>query len=113
MSIFTLKGIYNAIFKQNDFREKLVEYAFAAQLGKNNIYFNFVMNITKGCDCEGKQMKPIMPDIGIFISTDPVAIDTACYDIVKKNGKAFRGHEQLLYAEKIGLGTMKYELIEI
>jgi hypothetical protein len=113
ISIFSLKGIYRMLFQKNTFREKLVEYAYAAQKGKKNIYFNFAMNITKGCDCESNKMKPLMEDFGIFISTDPVAIDSACYDMAKENGKAFKGYKQLLYAEKIGLGSVKYDLIEI
>ena len=54
-----------------------------------------------------------MDDIGIFISTDPVAIDKACYDIVEERGKKFRGFKQFEYAEKICLGSTKYELIEV
>ena len=90
-----------------------MEYAFAAQKGKRNIYINYVMNITSGCDCVGKKMKPLMDDIGIFASTDPVALDKACWDIVKERGKKFKGAHQLDYAEKIGLGTTKYTLKEI
>jgi len=63
------------------------------------------------CDYEGRKLKIIMDDIGICISTDPVAIDKACYDLVAKNDKKFRGHKQLIYAEKIGLGSTKYDLI--
>ncbi len=113
ISILSLKGIFRALFQGNTFREKLVEYAYAAQKGKHNIYLNFGMNVTKGCDCIGKPMKLIMDDFGIFVSTDPVAIDKVCYDIVKEKGKAFKGKEQFEYAEEIGLGSQKYELIEI
>jgi len=113
ITIFTLKGIYNAIFKRTDFLEKLVEYAYAAHFGRKNIYINFAMNITKSCDCIGKPMKPIIDDFGIFISTDPVAIDKACYDISKEKGKKFKGEFQFGYAESIGLGSVDYELIEI
>jgi uncharacterized Fe-S center protein len=74
---------------------------------------NFAMNITRGCDCEAKRMKPIMDDFGIFISTDPVAIDKACYDMAKERGKKFRGYKVFAYAESIGLGTTDYNLIEI
>jgi uncharacterized protein len=112
VSRMSLKGIYNALNLRR-FRERLVEYAYAAQMGKSNIYFNFAMNITKGCDCEPKKMDTIMDDFGIFVSKDPVAIDQACYDLVKKRGKAFRGKEQLLYAEKIGLGSRRYELVQV
>lgn len=113
ISIFSLKGIWKMFFGGNEFKEKLVEYALAAQLNKDNIYFNFVMNITAQCDCVGRAMKPLMDDIGIFISTDPVAIDRACYDMIKENGKTFKGVEQFEYAEKIGLGTNNYNLIEL
>jgi hypothetical protein len=97
------------------FREKMVEYALAAQLGKKNLYINFALNITKDCDCEGKAMKTVAPDIGIFASTDPLALDKACWDLLnKKEGKKVFGGEDIFeYAEKIGLGNAKYELIEI
>lgn len=113
VSIITLKGLYKAVLQPNIFKEKLMEYAYAAQKDKRNIYLNFAMNITKGCDCEPKKMKPIMDDIGIYVSVDPVAIDKACYDAVKERGKTFKGIEQLLYAEKIGLGSTHYNLIEV
>lgn len=98
------------------FNERLAEYAYAAAKGKNNIYINFAFNITKNCDCDGHPMKPIAKDIGIFASTDPVAIDAACLDILDKNeGKTVfkKGRNTLEYAASIGLGTRKYELIEL
>jgi hypothetical protein len=67
------------------------------------------MNITRGCDCDPKTMKPIIEDIGILASTDPVAIDQACHNMVKKSGKRLRGHCILKSAEEIGMGTRKYE----
>lgn len=112
ISIITCKGVINALFGGNTFREKIVEYAYAAQKDKKNIYLNFAMNITNGCDCEPRKMKPAVKDLGIFASTDPVAIDRACYDLVKENGKKFKGFDQFSYAEKIGLGSQNYELIE-
>ena len=96
-----------------DFREKLAEYAYASDKDKKNIYINFVTNITAGCDCEPRRMKPLMDDLGIFISTDPVAVDKACYDAVKDKGKKFRGGETFPYAEKIGLGSTDYSLKKI
>jgi len=96
------------------FPERLAEYAFAAQKDKHNIYISFALDITKGCDCMGEVMKPIHSDLGIFISSDPVAIDKACLDVLKKvDGKTFHDKNTLVYAEKIGLGSTKYELIEI
>jgi uncharacterized Fe-S center protein len=113
ITIFSLKGVLNAFsgIVKGDFLEKLAEYALAAHK-KNNIYINFLMNITKGCDCEGHSMKPVVDDIGILISTDPVAIDKACYDLVKEKGKNFRGEKIFKYAQKIGLGSIDYNLIE-
>lgn len=61
-------------------------------------------------------MKPIVDDVGIFASTDPVAIDKACLDILDRDNKKTvfrRGRYTLDYAEKIGLGSKEYELVEI
>lgn len=113
ISIFSPKGILNALTQGKKFREKLVEYAYAAQMGKKNIYFNFAMNITRGCDCEPRKMKPLMDDFGIFVSTDPVAIDKVCLDMARERGKDFKGGEQLRYAEKVGLGSQQYTLIQV
>lgn len=98
------------------FYERLAEYALAAAQGKGNIYVTFAFNITRNCDCEGHPMKPIAKDIGVFASTDPVAIDQACLDVLdQREGKKMlkRGRYVLEYAEKIGLGSRKYELIEV
>ncbi len=104
----------------NEFHEKLAEYALAATLDENGnkkelMFVNFVFNITKNCDCHGNEMKPIAKDIGIFASTDPVALDKACLDMLseKEGKKIFSGDHTLEYAEQIGLGTTKYELIKI
>lgn len=113
ISVFSLKSILKFLGIGNAFIEKLVEGAYAAQKGKKNIYMNYAMNITAGCDCEPRKMKPIMGDFGIFISTDPVAIDKACYDIAKEKGKTFRGFKAFAYAENIGLGSTNYTLHEL
>ncbi|MEI7961610.1 MAG: DUF362 domain-containing protein, partial [archaeon] len=99
----------------NEFNEKLAEYAYAAQKGKKVIYINFAVNITKECDCFGTPQKTIAADIGVLASTDPVALDKVCLDLLrKKEGKKlFNGDKTLEYAEKIGLGNTNYELIEI
>jgi Uncharacterized Fe-S center protein len=99
-----------------NFNERLAEYAYAAAKDKNNIYITYAFNITRHCDCDGHKMKPIAKDIGVFASTDPVALDQACLDLLDKNsGKTVfrRGRYTLEYAEKIGLGNRKYELVEI
>ena len=113
VSVWSLAGLANALFKGKFFREKLVEYAFAGHKNKRNIYINFALNITRGCDCEPHPMRKISKDIGVFCSLDPVAIDRACLDALKANKIKFKGTEQLDYAEKIGMGSNTYELVTI
>jgi len=114
--------------------EKMAETALAAvkMLDKKLIYMNFLLNITPDCDCDGAVDNPIVNDIGLLISDDPVAIDKASYDLVckqlplsnsrieNKKGDIFKcvhpqidSLHQLVYAEKIGLGSMAYQLIEV
>jgi len=102
-------------------QEKLVEYALGALKEKDAFYFNYLNHITSNCDCMGIKEKPLLPDIGILASEDPVAIDQACYDLVikcagdvfKKEHPKVDGTVQLSYAEEVGLGMREYELIEI
>jgi uncharacterized Fe-S center protein len=86
--------------------------------------FNFVISVTRDCDCfDKKDMQKIVDDIGILASTDPVAVDKASIDIVEsKTGKTIaellRKKEldprfQIEHAERLGLGSSDYELIEI
>lgn len=98
------------------FLEKISEYAYGASRDKDNIYITFVHNITEDCDCVGSSMKPISENIGILAGKDPVALDSACLDLVQKSSgkKLFeKGRESLKHAEKIGLGSIDYQLIEI
>jgi uncharacterized Fe-S center protein len=105
-------------------QEKMVEYAAGAIKAVNGKvgYINFLVKITKDCDCLAKDDPRIVKDIGILASSDPVAIDRASVDLVLKNaGKdVFKdGYPetdwsvQLKYAVKSGLGSMDYELIAI
>jgi hypothetical protein len=110
------KGAIENTWGGSHFLEKLSEYAYGAAKDKDIIYITFVHNITKECDCAGTHMKPITDNIGILAGKDPVALDAACLDLVQKNSgkKLFeKGRPSLIHAEKIGLGTMEYELIEI
>jgi hypothetical protein len=119
------------------FQKKVVEHAYGAVQKKKEkvLYLNFLTQISPACDCYGYSDTPIVNDIGILSSEDPVAIDQASVDLV--NGEAgnrssklsknwnpgedkFRAvypevdwSIQLTYAEEIGLGTREYELIRI
>ena len=99
--------------------EKVAEYAYAAMSGRRWWFMNFVTDLTFDCDCMHTDQKPIMPDIGILLGNDPVAVDQASIDLVmQRNGGAdpflkkhgIDGRYMLEYAEKIGLGSRKYAL---
>ncbi|MFA5143450.1 MAG: DUF362 domain-containing protein [Candidatus Omnitrophota bacterium] len=105
-------------------QEKMIEYAAAVLLKKKGkaAFINFATKITKECDCLAKDDPRIIPDIGIFASTDPVSADKACYDAcINAAGKdifqaahpARDGMKQLKYAQALGLGGLDYELIEL
>lgn len=99
-----------------NFREKIAEYAYGADLNKRHIYINFLMNITEECDCMGQHYDPIADHIGVFASMDPVALDTACLDKLQKEhgSKLFeKGRTTLKHAEEIGFGSGAYKIIEI
>lgn len=106
----------NNSWQASNFHEKLAEYAYAAQLNKTNIYVQYAFDITEYCDCNGSHMEPIAKNIGVLLSTDPVAIDRATFDIFKENTECELFDTALItlkYAEEIGLGTNDYELINL
>jgi uncharacterized protein len=72
--------------KMGIFMEKMVEYAYGAVKNKKDKvgYINFLMNVTPDCDCLPWSDRPIVPDIGILASKDPVALDSASYDLVNQ-----------------------------
>ena len=96
---------------------------------------NFLIRITPDCDCFPFSDTPIVPDIGILASRDPVAIDAASFDLVNLQ-QGYReslltmhhhtgedkftgvhantdGFRQIKYAEEIGMGSSAYELISL
>lgn len=120
----------------NDIQEKIVEYAYGVLKDKQDKcgFITFVTNVTPDCDCVAWSDAPIIGDVGILASKDPVALEQACIDLVNrqpglKNSRlGEKVHEtdkfraiypnidwevQLRYAEEIGLGSRQYELISI
>lgn len=100
----------------DNFREKVAEYAYGADLNKKHIYINFLMNITKECDCMGQHYDPIADHIGVLASMDPVALDTACLDMLQKEhgSKLFEnGRTTLKHAEEIGFGDPDYTIVSL
>lgn len=115
---------------------KIAEYALAVVQGRPNFHISLVMDVSPNCDCHSENDLPIVPDVGMFASFDPVALDQACYDAVNKqpvlsgsildesternNPDHFIGAHPdtngvvaLEHGEKIGLGTRSYELITV
>jgi uncharacterized Fe-S center protein len=106
--------------------KSVAEHALGALKGKEGraAFFNFVISITKDCDCFAQaNMRKIVDDIGVLASTDPVAIDKAAIDLVEAQGgktlprlignAKLNWHHQIEHAVRIGLGRMEYELIEL
>jgi len=114
-------GVENPIVQKS-----IAEHALGVLKGKKDriASFNFVMSVTGDCDCfDKKDMTKIVDDIGILASTDPVAVDKASIDIVQKRSgktiaellgkKEMDPRFQIEHAERIGLGTTDYQLIEV
>lgn len=114
--------------KQDEFLARMAEAAWSVSEylnhGKNITYINVMNNLSIDCDCNGHPHRPEIPDIGILGSNDPVALDSACIDLIYANrdngAKSFinrleskKGADILNYAEKIGLGTKGYTITNI
>lgn len=116
--------------------ERIAEYSKAILAGKPAFHVSFVMNVSPNCDCWANNDAPIVADIGVFASTDPVALDQACVDAVNAappvNGTALTdrryggsgekfGHVHpdtdwaatLDHAERLGLGTRRHRLVKV
>ncbi len=118
-------------------QEKMMQHVEGVMKGKEGktVFINFITQVSPNCDCYGHNDAPIVGDIGIMASTDPIAIDQASADMVNAQpgleGTALEtGHEagadkfrgvhptidwtvQLAYGEELGIGQRDYELCEI
>ena len=119
---------------------RMAEYAKAVVSGRPNFHISLVQDISPNCDCHCENDAPILPDIGMFASFDPLALDQACvdacldqqalpgsqlWDNLRKPGFADWGdpftnstpnsewRSCLEHAEKIGLGTREYEIVKM
>jgi uncharacterized Fe-S center protein len=110
---------------QDAWLEALAEmvYGFSSHVGKDHIIYINVMNrLSVDCDCDGNPAEPDIHDIGILASTDPVALDQACVDLIYQaegnesmveRMESLHGIHTLEHAEEIGLGSRTYELVKI
>ncbi|MCP2604797.1 DUF362 domain-containing protein [Candidatus Aminicenantes bacterium AH-873-B07] len=104
-------------------QEKMAEYALGIlQTKKKFGFINFILKTTKDCDCLAKDQSPIIEDIGILASNDPIAVDKASVDLInekagedlfKKIYPQIDWKVQLEYGAKIGVGNLDYELVKI
>ena len=119
------------------FLEKMVEYTMGVLKNKAGkaLFINFITDISPDCDCAPYNDAPIVRDIGIVVSNDPVALDQASVDLVNNeqtlpgtciNPTLGPGEDkfravhpkvdwpiQLDYAQKLGLGSRSYKIIEV
>lgn len=109
---------------QDAFLESMAEAGKSVSdyLGDQIVYINVMNRLSVDCDCDGNPAEPDMHDIGILASTDPVALDQACIDLVysAEDGQSLvnriesrNGLHTLEHAQQIGLGSRNYELVSI
>ncbi|MBP2637240.1 MAG: hypothetical protein H6Q72_3147 [Firmicutes bacterium] len=135
-----VNAIVAAWDESNDIlNRKMAEYSWAVLNGRPHFHISLVIDVAPFCDCHAENDVPIIPDIGMFASFDPVALDMACADAankapvisdsylaeqLQKQGGDKHDHFNsthpetnwrscLEHAEKIGIGTKDYELVEI
>lgn len=116
--------------------KKIAEYSLAVVQGRPNFHISLVVDVSPYCDCHGENDRAIVPNVGMFASFDPVALDVACADAVNAQpvivdsllGESC-GHEDrdhfgkvspntdwkvaIDHGVKLGLGNKEYELIEV
>lgn len=111
---------------QDRFLESMAEATSAVidYMDGKIVYVNVMNNLSVDCDCDGNPAEPDMHDIGILASTDPVALDQACIDLVYAQAdgdgaslveriESRNGLHTLEHAAKIGLGSREYNLVSI
>lgn len=111
---------------QDDFLESMADAAKSVSdymgHGERMAYVNVMNNLSVDCDCDGHAAAPDMHDIGILASTDPVALDQACINLVYsapdsaslvQRIESRNGLHTLEAAEQIGLGSRTYQLVQL
>lgn len=120
---------------EESLNKRIAEYAYAVVKGKPNFHINIAVDISPNCDCHSENDAAIVPNVGMFASFDPVAVDMAAADAVNAmpaNQRSVLGemecscHDhftnahpntdwrvQITHGEHIGLGSGEYELIRI
>ena len=126
--IHTVKGSDDQwSISEEEFMERMTESTKATidHFGKKVTYVNVMRNMSVSCDCEGLEAEPVVtPDVGILSSTDILAIDQACVDIIYamtaeehhdmvERIESRHGLRQLSYMKELGMGHDRYVLIDL
>ena len=102
---------------KEEFMERMTESTKAVvdYFGKHITYVNVMRNMSVSCDCEGIAAEPVVtPNVGILSSTDILALDQACVDLVyAMTEEEHRGLRQLSYMKELGMGNDRYILIDL
>ena len=119
-------AIWDNLPEQDAFLESMADAASAVHnhFKGNIVYINVMKNMSVDCDCCAVAEDPCMKDMGILASTDPIAIDAACIDLVKNSNDPGKEHflervnsrhgtHTIDAAAELGFGTKEYELINI
>ena len=117
--------LWDNLPEQDRFLEAMADAAESVvnHFKDNIVYINVMKNISVDCDCDGNASAPCMGDIGVLASTDPIAIDQACLDLVYNSKDPGRdklieriesrhGVHTIEAASELGFGEREYELIE-
>ena len=125
--IHTRPGAGQWSIRKEEFMERITESTKATidYFGKHVTYVNVMRNMSVSCDCEGIKADPVVtPDVGILSSTDILAIDQACIDIlyamtekehhdIIERIETRHGLRQLSYMKELGMGNDRYVLIDL
>lgn len=127
--IDTVEGLWDNIAEQDLFLESMAAAAqgVADYFGDNIVYINVMNNMSVDCDCAAHPSDVLLKDYGILASTDPVALDKACVDIIfnmhpsegNDNAplieriKSRHGTHTIDHAAAIGLGSLDYEIVDL
>lgn len=116
--------MFNWQTQSADLQRRTAEHAYGAVIDKKDKLYciNVLTDMTRDCDCLGQKQEPILPDLGILASRDPVAIDQATLDLTQESfgrhlGEAsypeLDSNVQIQHGEKIGMGSRKYRLLKV
>lgn len=113
--------LYNWGMDNSRIQELCTEHAMGVVKGKSCFYINYLINFTQDCDCFGTAKTPVISDIGLLASEDPVAVDEAAITLIEtRNQKPLSEiaypdidpRVQTQHGEKIGLGSRNHQLVE-